>query len=201
VRCAAALLPLVLAACAAQPPGPAISPVPPASRAATVPGGLKLADPGFESEMPAARNCPLQWTCQVHVDPKSFRITTDRNDAAGGGQSLLIEKVGPEPWATVLQSVPAGEALGKRIRFTLAVRMEGVAGRGAGPWILLRGPSGVIEHKETLSTGSSGWRKVAVEVDVPPQTERIEVGAILEADGRLWVDDAFLEILPAAGGR
>lgn len=201
MRCAVALLSLVLAACASQPPGPAISPAAPASRAATVPGGLRLADPGFESEIPAARNCPLQWTCQVHVDPKSFRIATDAIDAAAGRQSLLIEKVGPEPWVTVQQSLAAREALGKRIRFTLDVRMAGVAGRGAGPWILLRGPSGVIEHKETLSTGTSGWRKVAVEVDVPPQTERIEVGAILEADGRLWVDDAFLEILPAAGGR
>jgi len=158
-----------------------------------------LAAPGFEADFPAARNCPLQWTCRVHVDPKSFRFTSDGTERSEGLRSLRIEKVGPEPWATVLQSLPARDAIGRRVRFSLSLRLSGVDGRGAGPWILTLGPSGVVEHREVLATGTAGWRSVPVEMDIPAGTERIEVGAILEGEGSIWVDDARIEILPPSG--
>ena len=198
MRIVTAMLAMAAAACAQQPTEPvATRPAQPIKAARAL---LTLVAPGFEADFPPARNCPLQWICRVHVDPKSFRFTSDESERAEGLRSLRIEKVGPEPWATVLQSLPAREAVGRRVRFSISVRLAGVDGRGAGPWILARGPNGVIEHREVLATGTGGWRRVPVEMDIPAQTESIEVGAMLEGEGRLWVDDARIEILPPAGG-
>jgi hypothetical protein len=109
--------------------------------------------------------------------------------------------VGAEPWATVLQSIPAREVAGQRVRFSLAMRMDGVAGAGAGPWIIAFGPGGMIEHRASLDLGTRDWRRVAVEIELPGNAERIEVGAILEADGRMWIDDARLEVVEASPKR
>jgi hypothetical protein len=154
----------------------------------------------FETDFPAAQNCPPHWMCRVHADPASFRISSDATTAAQGSRSLRIEKIGSEPWATVLQSLSAREAAGHRVRFSLAMRMEGVAGLGAGPWIITIGPGGLIEHRASLEQGTRDWRRVEVEVDIPSYTDRIEIGAIIESDGRIWIDDARLEVV-GAGSR
>lgn len=170
-------------------------PAPPA------PTGFAIRSPGFEETAGGQANCVAHWSCRVHVDPHSFRIALDEATFAEGRRSLRIEKVGPEPWASVVQSLPAKPVIGERLRYSMAVRLEGVAGRGAGVSLMTVGPNGVIEHKETTATGTSGWRRLSVEIEVPPGAERVEVGAILEAEGRLWIDDARIERLGASSRR
>jgi hypothetical protein len=184
--------------------GCATAPVPADRSGGTSPQrvvALAIADGDFEAETPAGRNCPTSWICRVHADSASFRISSDATTAAQGRRSLRIEKVGTEPWATVLQSIPAREAAGHRVRFSLAMRMEGVAGVGAGPWIIAFGPGGMIEHRASLDKGTRDWQRAAVEMELPGNAEHIEVGAILEADGRIWIDDARLEVVEASPRR
>jgi hypothetical protein len=64
-----------------------------------------------------------------------------------GKQSLLIERVGKEPWSTVTQTFRANALRGQRIRFSLAVRTGGVDGEGAGPWLLVMGDGKVLDHQ------------------------------------------------------
>ena len=184
-----------LAGCA-QPsierPGPARIPAVPAALVAPAP---VLANAGFEEDYPAAANCPPKWICRVHVDWRSFRVTSDAT-ASEGKRGVLIEYVGPEPWATVLQN-PSPEALvNRRARFSLAVKLADVTEPGGGIYILVDGPSSGFDFRKELRVGTQDWQRLALEFVVPPGAHTVDVGAMLHGKGRLWIDDARLEFVP-----
>ena len=197
MRLAAVATACLATACAA----PAPAPPPAAPRAAAAPPpALVLANAGFESEFAAGRACPPRWACSVHADGSSFRFAPD-TPAAEGKQSLLVERVGKEPWATVTQSFRAQALRGQRIRFSLAVRTQGVDGDGAGPWLLVSGDSEVLDHQVRRIRGTADWQRQSIEITVPAKAEHLSVGATLEGGGRAWFDDARLETLGPAPAR
>ena len=148
MRLALALLGCLAAACAA--PGPTVLPDPLARPKAAPPAATSapvIGNPGFETDFVAGRACPPRWACSVHADGSSFRFAPDTSTASEGVRSLLLERVGREPWATVTQSFKAEGLRGQRVRFSIAVRAQGVDGEGAGAWLLLSGGGGVLDHQ------------------------------------------------------
>ncbi len=190
----AALSPLVIAfasACATGGPTPAPTP------GAAPPAAVALRNADFEQPSRQGERCPAGWACKMHADPESFRFTLDPERPAEGRQSLRIERRTREPWAVATQVVrpPALDALkGRRVRVSLAVRVDGATGKGAGPWTLVHGPRGNLAHAKKLVKGSQDWERLAVEVDVAPSALMLEVGATLEGPGRVWIDDLRVEV-------
>lgn len=177
-----------LGACAAQPPRE-----PPASTEAPALREIALKNPGFE-EPATARPCPSGWDCTMHADPKSFRFFLDERSPASGKASLCIEPAGKEPWALASQGVFDIAALrGARVRFSAAIRVEGVAGDGAGPYVMARGAS--FAHDKRLVSGTRGWQRIAVEIEVPAGAPFIELGVALDGRGRVCADDVRLEVV------
>lgn len=184
MRPASVSLVLLLAACAT------VAPEAPAPRAAS---SWPLRNAGFESAPRPGERCPAEWGCTMHADPDSFRFTLDTSSPAEGRRSLCIERVTPEPWAVAAQSVPAHALRGRKVRFSIAMRGEALAGPGAGPWVLVNGVSGLLLHQELVSKIGPGWERRAIEIIVPPQAEALEVGATLQGAGRVCIDDARLD--------
>jgi hypothetical protein len=154
-----------------------------------------LANAGFE-EASTLASCAPGWSCSMHADPNSFRFVLDHGQAAGGRASLCIEPATREPWGKATQSVTDARLRGKHVRFSLAVRTEGVAGHGAGPLVVAYGGSGqILAVRQHFVQGTARWRRIALELDVPATTYVLEVGAALEGTGRACIDDARLEIL------
>ena len=121
-----------------------------------------------------------------------FRIDTTR--PSQGAHSLCVERVGKEPWATITQAVRDPGLAGKVLRLSMAVRLEGVTGDGAGPWVLLHGPGGRnLKHDQRLLKGTLGWERASLDFMVLAGTEIVEIGATLEGPGRLCIDDVRLE--------
>ena len=130
----------------------------------------------------------------MHADPKSFRFFHDETSPAAGRASLCIEPTGKEPWALASQGVFDIAALkGARVRFSVAIRVDAVSGDGAGPYIVARGAA--LAHDKRLVSGTQGWQRIAVEIDVPLQAPFIEVGVALDGRGRVCLDDAILEVV------
>ncbi len=201
-RAPAAIAALCLACgCATGQPvsAPVRSGKPPAPvRPAVSVSAFPLPNADFERPARPGERCPEHWGCKMHADPDSFRFTLDAERPAGGRQSLRIERITPEPWALATQVVqpPALGALkGKRVRVTLAVRVEDAAGNGAGTWVLVHGPGGNLAHEQRLVKGTHDWQRIAVEVDVAASAIMLELGATLDGPGRAWIDDLRLEIL------
>ncbi|MBK8323714.1 MAG: hypothetical protein IPL06_13475 [Betaproteobacteria bacterium] len=202
MRIALAAIGFLAAACAA--PGPTVLPDPmaranPASPPTTA--APVIGNAGFETDFVAGRSCPPRWSCSVHADGSSFRFAPDSTTASEGVRSLLLERVGREPWATVTQSFKAEGLRGKRVRFSIAVRAQGVDGEGAGAWLLLNGGGQVLDHQVRRLVGTGDWRRHEIEVLVPANAEYLSVGGTLEGGGRAWFDDARLELLGPAPGR
>lgn len=182
--------PLALAACVAV--AGCAAPVATPPREAQAPS-IALRNAGFESAARAGERCPAEWSCTMHADPNAFRFVLDAASAAEGRQSLCIERVTPEPWAVASQSVPAQSLRGRRLRFSIALRGEKLAGPGAGPWVLVHGPAGMLAHEERIALAGSAWERRTIEFDVPAQAISLDMGATLQGAGRVCIDDARLE--------
>lgn len=173
---------------------------PPAQRAAPPAPPLALRNGGFEEGIPPNGRCPTGWSCTMHADPDSFRFAIEEAHAAEGRRSLCIERVTDEPWALATQALPPGAVRGKRLRLSMAMKVEALSGPGAGPWMLIQGRP--RQHDSRLVRATQGWQRVALEFDVPTAAEVIEVGATLEGAGKACLDDVRIEVFaaPAAGG-
>jgi hypothetical protein len=180
-----AVLLAVLAGCAAPEQAPA-----------NAANAIALRNAGFETDPDLQRPCALGWDCTMHADPQSFRFFHDARAPASGKRSFCIEPVSGEPWALVTQGIHDPPFRGATVRLSLAVRVEGASGNGAGPWILIQTDEGRKVHRQMLVNGSHGWQRVEVEVAVPANAQIVEVGATLEGRGRACFDDARLEVVP-----
>jgi hypothetical protein len=163
-----------------------------------VPRAVALRNAGFESAPRSGERCPEHWGCTMHSDPDSFRFSLDRAAPGEGRQSLCIERVTKEPWALATQAVDAAALRGAKLRFSMAVRVDRAGGPGGGPFLVVHGPTGNLAHEERLLTRAEGWQRVAVDFSVAPAAQMVEVGATLQGDGRICVDDARLEFIPPA---
>jgi hypothetical protein len=186
-RIAAILLAAFFTGCAAAPDRPAPAPA----------MGVALKNADFETLPHPQRPCALGWDCSMHNDPQSFRFFHDEAKPYRGKRSMCAEPVKNEPWALVSQAMfDIAKLRGERVRFTVAVRLEGVTGDGAGAFVLAQGGGGaVIAHDKKLVQGTRGWERIGVEITVPPAASLIEMGVALEGRGRVCLDDAVLEVL------
>lgn len=159
---------------------------------------VPLRNAGFENAARSGERCPEHWGCTMHADPDSFRFSLERAAPAEGRQSLCIERVTHEPWSLATQALDAAALRGAKLRFSLAVRVDRAAGPGGGPFLIVHGPTGNLAHEERLFARTDGWQRVAVDFTVASQAQMVEVGATLQGDGRVCVDDARLEFIPPA---
>lgn len=164
-----------------------------------LPRDVALVNAGFELDPVAGVNCAPQWECSAHSDPGSFQYRIDESAPSGGKRSLRIERVRNEPWGLATQVVRDPALRGAKLRFSIAVRAEGAAGEGGGPYFFAIKSGGAgAGHEQRLVKGTTRWDRVSIEFRVPDNAELFEVGACLYGPGRVWFDDARLEVLELA---
>jgi len=199
-RAAAWIGSVALAGCAAAPPGAPPAPAAasiaaPVARPPTAPSaGPALRNASFETAFPPENRCAPGWDCTMHNDPRAFRFYL-QDDAAAGARSLCIERVHDEPWALVTQGFDGPRVRGAKLRLSMAVKVDGVTGEGAGPWALVQGRPPINPRR--LVRGTAGWQRLSIDIAVPSDGSFLEVGATLEGPGRACFDDVRLEVLPA----
>lgn len=195
MRLAALTVASMLAACAVPAEAPsAVAPAPtaPAARAAVAAQpALEVRNGGFEADMAPDRRCAPAWDCTMHNNPEAFRFSLQEGSAAVGRRAFCVERVADEPWALVTQAFQSPALRGQRLRLSMAVRVEGASGDGAGPWMLAQGRPPASARK--LVRGTRDWQRVAVELSVPGDATVVEVGATVEGPGKACFDDVRLE--------
>jgi hypothetical protein len=187
VRLALAALASLLCACATRLP-------------AYVPEGtvVPLKNAGIESDWAPGYPCVPDWICLMHSDPSAYRYAPDDANPARGKRSACVTRVKDEPWVSTIQAIFDRTLQGKRVRFSIEIRVKGVSGKGAGAWVAAKDSRSVLlSEAEKLATGTHGWQRVALEFDVPREAAELHVGAVLIGPGELCFDDAVLEILAA----
>lgn len=186
-----------LGACAAPPP--ATTPIPaPAKAAATSPAAVPLTNPGFEVPHPSRPDHPLGWSTFQHAGDRSYNFVLDTVAPHGGARSLRIDNVGPEPYGAVAQSIEAAPHIGKVARLTAWVRTRDVSEVGAVLTVLTL-TNGVPLQNNFMTDkpvkGTTQWTRYTIALPVTKGAERIEVGAMLQGKGSLWLDDVEVEFV------
>ena len=116
-------------------------------------------------------------------------------------------------FGTFMQMASASEYLGKRIRLSADVKADIDTG-WAGLWLRLDGtdprrPLGFDNMQSRPITGTTGWKRVTVVLDVPQDTTAMGFGLLLSGGGEVRMSDLKLEIVSSdvpvtgshAGGR
>jgi hypothetical protein len=204
---AAAALPVLVGACAAQAdrPNPVATsapvlapPVPaaPAAPAVAPSRGVALVNPGFESVKPGARGNPDGWFSFQHAGDVSYRYVVDTAEPHGGTQSLRIDNIGPEPYGAVAQIVAAAPHAGKVARLSGWLRTRDANDNGAVLTLLVMQGGATLAQNFMLDApvkGTTGWKRYSITLPVTPGADRIEIGAMMQGRGSLWFDDVELE--------
>ena len=151
-----------------------------------------VANGDFEAAPPGGSNCPPQWHCTMHADPKSFGFVVDEAVAASGKRSLRIERLKNEPWGLAFQNAPVADLRGRAMRLSAKVRVADATGGGGGLFLAIDSPTGLALHEQRLSNGTREWHAATIEFVVPANATRIRIGAIQEGPGRTWIDDVSL---------
>jgi hypothetical protein len=206
---ALALSAALLAACATTTPAPAAgdrtqkpalaAPAAIAPTAAATPArGPALVNPGFESTVPGRRGDPEGWFTFQHAGDKSYHFALDTSEPHGGARSLRIENVGPEPYGAIAQALDAKAYGGKVARLSAWMRTRDVSETGA-VLTLVTLQSGALLAQNFMAEapvkGTTDWKRYAITLPVTKGAERIEVGAMLQGKGILWLDDVEIDFV------
>ena len=147
--------------------------------------------------------------------PKDFVVAADQRVLTTGTSSASIEAARPTSgWGTLYQFANAKDLRGKRIEFSADIRTAGVA-LGASIFVRAddaKGASVALDNmwfsygedrkgaailNRSLS-GDNEWTTEHVVLDIPSEASAISYGAILEGSGKVWIDNAHLEIVGSA---
>lgn len=176
---------VALAAACASPPPPAT-----AHSAA-----IALVNPGFESTAQGRGGDPQGWFTFQHAIEPSYRFVVDTANPHSGERSLRIDNVGPDVYGAVAQSLQATNYGGKTARLTGWLRTRDASEGGAVLTLTALVGGATVAHNfmsDAPVRGTTGWARYTITMPVPARTERVEVGAMLQGKGSLWLDDVEL---------
>ena len=173
---------MLLAACASPPPAPAAASL-----------SAALVNPGFESSAVSGRGDPEGWFSFQHAIEPSYRFFVDTADPHGGARSLRIDNTGPDVYGAIAQSVDATLHAGKVARYSAWLRTRDTQS-AALTLVTFKGGATLSNNvmADAAVTGTTPWTHYTITLAVPAGADRIEIGAMLQGKGSLWLDDVEL---------
>ena len=130
-----------------------------------------------------------------------YSIYADSVEKHHGHNVPTIRSLTQAHFATIMTSVKPDAYIGKRIRYTAAVRTKDVAA-SAGMW--LRIDPAVNYSKTNLGydnmsnrpiKGTTTWTHYEVVMDVPAGAGNIVYGLLLNGNGQAWIDSMDIKIV------
>ncbi|WP_440896657.1 helix-turn-helix transcriptional regulator [Amphibacillus sp. Q70] len=101
-------------------------------------------------------------------------------------------------FSNFMQTFKAKSFIGKRMKFSAFIKSEDVAG-WSGLWMRIDDFSynmlGFDNMSDRPIKGTTGWNQYACVLDVPKESENINIGLILAGSGSVWLDNcSFTEV-------
>jgi len=165
-----------------------------------------LRNPGFQQD---GRDSLAHWQTDQHAGDRSFELTVDDG-------TVVIERIGPEPWYTLLQAPQIDSIRGRDMVFRAELRLD-LDGEGWQPALDPGGGLHVIvwgaplpriggsrqvfryAFEDEPRLGRTDWVQASVAFQVPEDASRANVGFMLRASGSLSLrNPELLECSPGA---
>ena len=147
--------------------------------AATVQSHALATDPSWR--------IPAGWTARESVHGE-YRVGIDHRIVHAGQSSRFLRSLVERPTGavTVFQRFQAKRYQGGRVRLTAFLRSEAVSGA-----FVALGTEGA--DATTDVSGTTGWKKYELVMDIPRRCESITVFLTLRGSGTIWADDFRFE--------
>ena len=146
---------------------------------------------------------PVPWRSGTAA-ASTFEVGLDRGIRRNGGASAYIRTLSAanpgNAFGSFSQSFSAAPYRGRRVRFGGYIRTENVSGTGAGLWMRVDGPTGMLRFDNMISygrgiVGTRDWTPYSVVLDVPANAISITSGLLVNATGVVRADDFNFEIV------
>jgi hypothetical protein len=135
---------------------------------------------------------------QPALDACKAGVDTDLEKRGTRNITLRCEEAPGGGFVGVMQNFAASDYLGKRLRFSALVKVEGVED-WAGLWMRVDDkdkPSAAFDNMQNRPIkGSSDWTPYSVVLDASPNAQGVFFGVILIGQGQVWVSDLRLEVV------
>jgi hypothetical protein len=172
----------------AGPPAESSTDVP--SQPAPAAPPAELVNPDFETGRPG--EAPAGWQFESVPGHLEYRARLERG-AASGELALAIDRArDPTPvgYASLEQRIDARPLRGARIRVSASIQLESHAlGDKAFVFAMAETGSTVPYARSGQAIASTAWQKTAVEVEVPGNAIRMQLGVIVTGAARARIDD------------
>jgi hypothetical protein len=152
---------------------------------------------GICSALPILAAAPPGWVIAGSA-PADYEFAVDSTTAASGKRSASITaRSGAKSagFGTLMQTVAADDYRGARIRLSGYLRTE--AANRAQMWMRVDGDSGKVLAFDNMDsrpvTGTTGWTRYGIVLEVPPDSVDIAFGFFLISGGKAWGDGFKLE--------
>jgi len=133
--------------------------------------------------------------------PNGYDVTLDAKTKLSGASSVSLSKSPKETkhkFGTIVQAVDASKFAGKRLRYSGYIKSQNVTSY-AGLWLRVdsseRGSVAFDNMQRRPITGTNDWYKYEIVLDIPEDGAMMNFGALLEGDGKIWIDDLSFEIV------
>jgi hypothetical protein len=137
---------------------------------------------------------PIGWI----AGGEGYRVVIDVEQAHTGARSLRFEFLEDGQFASSTCRFPVDVARGERLRLAGFVRTEGVSTGYAGLWMRVDGLAGVLSADNMYErgiTGTTGWTRYEIELDIADEAVAVSFGALLVGEGTVWVDSFSFEFV------
>jgi len=144
---------------------------------------------GFEKNK---KEVPLNWT---NFGSSDYKISIDSTIFKGGRYAATIEFTGKNKDYKALEFVLPNNYQGKKITLSGYLKTENITSGYAGLWMGIE-PNIAFDNMEHRGVkGTTGWQKYEITLDLKPfKTNKISIGAILDGNGKMWIDNLSLSI-------
>jgi beta-lactamase regulating signal transducer with metallopeptidase domain len=150
-----------------------------------------------QNQSPESSGAPRGWFL-AGTKSANYLTGVDQESMYEGHPSAYL-KAGPsatEGFGTLMQSFSAAQYVGKRVRFSAAVKSEDV-NDWAGLWMRVdSGPVPAVAFdnmQDRPIKGTSDWQNYQVVLDVPKDATGIAFGVLLSKSGAVWLSSVKFE--------
>ncbi|MGA7712120.1 MAG: hypothetical protein WCA81_09475 [Rhizomicrobium sp.] len=129
--------------------------------------------------------------------PANYDFGTEHTEGAAHSKSAFIAAKSAKPYGygTLMQMILPDSYRGKRLRLT--ARIKTANADHAQLWMRIDGPNQKMLGFDNMDshpvTGTTGWKRYEVVLDVPESSIAIAFGIFLNGGGKMWADDFRLE--------
>lgn len=130
--------------------------------------------------------------------PDSYEMGIDKGTGQDGKNSATIKSKEDDiqGFGTLMQASSPEKYLGKKIKMTGYLKTEKVSG-WTGLWLRVDDadsqPLSFDNMYDKGITGTTGWTKYEIILDVPANASNLAYGALLNGSGQIWFDNITFE--------